>query len=218
MLMTLDEIAVKYHISKRKLESNLKDLKDLYQHTNKLIYNGQKWLVDTSLIKEITSREYAKHIVQFDEFKEVDDIDLKGLIKERDLKTFLTVAPRGITSKLKIKDIVRDVFDYYQQHHQPDNEPTIFIYSIETNSYYFKERADSTEKDLQITYHIHATTNAKFNPIQQKELTEILQGQVDNYIIHDKHTVSVSPYVLGIGQGALNYTLKYKEYCGAMIK
>jgi hypothetical protein len=218
MLMTLEEISLKYHISKRTLETNIKGLKELYQHSNKLIYNGQKWLVDTSLLKEITQREYAKNYIAFDEFKEVDEIDLKELIKERDLNTLITVAPRGITSKLKIKDIVRDVFDYYYNEHQNDNEPTFFIYSIESNSYYFKEKKDSTEKDLKQCFHIHAVTNAKFNPIQQKELTELLQGQINDYKIHDKHTVSVSPYVLGLGIGGLAYTLKHKEYTGAFIK
>jgi hypothetical protein len=217
MLMTLDEISTKYYISKRKIESNLALLKPIYQNTNKMVFNGQKWLIDTTLIKEITNRNYARHLVEWDDSKKVDDIDIKSIIKEKDLRTFITIAPRGITSMIKIKDIARDVFDYYQQNYSPD-EPTFFIYSLETNSLYFKDKPESTEADYQICYHIHAVTNAGYSPEQHKELTEILQDQVDDYKVHHTHTVAISPYVMDIGIGALNYTLKMREFTGAFIK
>lgn len=218
MMLTLDEISQKYHISKRKLESNLARLKPIYEHTSKMTYTGQKWLIDSSLIKEITNRKYAKHYVEFDSFKKVDEVTLKDLIKEKELCTFLTIAPRQITSLIKVKDIVRDVFDYYQTNYTAEHVPTFFIYGIETNTNYHKDKPYASEKDYDINYHIHAVTNAKYNAVQKQEITQILQEQIDDYRIHDIHTVAISPYLQDIGMGGLAYSLKLSGYTGTYIK
>jgi hypothetical protein len=208
-MKTLDEISNDYHISKRTLESNLTRVKLLYENTDKLMFNGQKWLADASVIKAITERKYCKHYTQYDNSIIVDDIDLKSLINENELKVFLTIAPKGIKSILKLKDVVRDTFEYYQQQNKTD--PTFFIYGIENNTDYFDEKQNKG-------FHIHAVTNAPYHHKQQQEITANLKEEIDPNRIHEIYTVNIAPYEIGIGIGGLNYSLKMNTYTGAYIK
>ena len=202
-MLTLEEISLKYHVSKRTLESNVSILKEEYVKSGKMIYNGQKWLISTDIIKAITERKYAKHLVNYDNGLIVDNVDLKGLCKEKDLKTFLTIAPKQI-------HIVKTVFDYLHSN-STENEPTIYIYSHERNSDYLNERGNQG-------YHIHAVSTATYSPKHQQNIYNILTDILPLDKIHPTHTVQVVPYVLGLGIGAVNYTLKEATHTGAYIQ
>ncbi|MFV8376009.1 hypothetical protein [Flavobacterium sp. LB1P71] len=209
-MLTLEEIGQKYHISKRVLETNLSILKPIYGPTDKLIFNGQKWLISESLIKEITERKYCKHYTQYDNRQKVDKIELLTLIKENKLKTFLTIAPKGIKSVAKIKDIVRDTFEYYNNTHSPE-APIFFIYGIEDNTDYLDEKQNRG-------YHIHAVTTANYTGDQQQQITTILEEQIGSDRVHPIYTVSIAPYVMDLGIGGLRYSLKENNYTGCYIK
>ncbi len=209
-MLTLEEISLKYHISKRTLETNVSILKEEYVKSGKMIYNGQKWLISTDIIKAITQRKYAKHIVNYDNGLIVDNVDLKGLVNEKDLKTFLTIAPKQIHSTRKIEGIVKTVFDYLHTN-STENEPTIYIYSHERNSDYLNERGNQG-------YHIHAVSTATYSPTHKENIYNILTDILPSDKIHATHTVQVVPYVLGLGIGAVNYTLKEATHTGAYIQ
>jgi hypothetical protein len=207
-MKTLDEISNYYHISKRTLESNLARLKPIYENSDNLQYDGQKWFINETLIKAITERKYCKHYTSYDNYKIVDSIDLQSLISENKLKVFLTLAPKGIKSVLQLKDIIRDTFEYY--HQQNTSDPTFFIYGIENNTDYFNEKENKG-------FHIHAVTSAPYHHKQQQEITAILQEQIHSSRICD-NTVQIKPYLMDIGMGGLRYSLKENSYTGAYIK
>ena len=207
-MLTIEDIVNRYHISYRAVETNLSKIKDMFNGTEYMQFNGQKWLLHESLVPQLTARQYVKHYTEFDNGVKVDEIDLKTLVTENDLKTFTTIAPKGIKSLSKMKDIIRDVFEYYKS---TSSEPVFFVYSIENNTDYLNEKENRG-------YHAHFVTTATFNRNDQSQINEILLEQLPNDKVHKQYTVSVSPYVMGLGIGALNYTLKYKEHTGAYIK
>jgi len=91
------------------------------------------------------------------------------------------------------------------------NYTIIIIYGIENNTDYLNEKQNRG-------YHIHAVTNAEFSHLQKKEIYEMLIEQLGADKVHVNHTVQVNPYIMGIGVGALKYTIKSNQNTGCYIK
>ena len=208
-MLTIEQISNKYNISVRAIESNLSKIKPKYIDTGLLVFDGQRWSADLIIVPELTKRQYAKHIVGYDNSQLVDDIDLKTIIPEQELKVFGTIAPKQVKSITKMNHLVREVFDYYSS---SQSGTTFFIYGIEDNTDYFDERQNRG-------FHFHYVTNATNKGIvDQINLTQMLEDQLGAEKINKTHTVNVSPYEMGIGNGGLKYSLKSSRFTGALIK
>jgi hypothetical protein len=81
-----------------------------------------------------------------------------------------------------------------------------------------KDNTDYLNEKQNWGYHIHIVTTAEFNTDQRSEIYDLLVEQLGEKSVHKEHTVQVSPYVLGVGIGALNYTIKSKHSTGCYIK
>jgi hypothetical protein len=204
-MKTLKEISVQYHISQRTLESNLSINKDKWLTENKIIHNGKCWVVDETITKDITHRKYARNYVGFDDGVKVDNVDLSKIVDESLLKSFVTIAPKGVHSKHKHMNIIRDIFEYYVS---KSDEPVFFIYGIENNTNYYENNNG---------YHIHYVTTADYSRNDKDNILEILRDQLTADCVHDQYTVATAPYVK-INGGGLSYSLKMNQYTGALIK
>jgi len=116
-MYSINELSNKCHVSIRTIETNIALFKGELTSSGKITIDGNKWLISRQGIKTVTNRKYAKHYVNYDNSIKADDIDLFALLKEKEYKTFITIAPKGIKSLQKMKDIVRDIFELYHNNY-----------------------------------------------------------------------------------------------------
>ena len=209
MKKTLLQLSEQHLIGYRSLERNLAKIKANQPPPESIYHDGTRWHIDDSLTSTICNRKYRRFV---DDRKQLVEV-IKSIKKyESELNIFGTVAVKGVESIPILNNFMHQMFDYYTTSR---DAPVKLLWSIENNTNYFENNKG---------YHIHFVTDApNTNLIEhQKELNEILLTSLPKQQVNQDRSVRLDNYIMGLGIGGLNYTLKYFNdnpiYYGVLAK
>ncbi len=195
-MRTLQQLSEQHLIGYRTLERNLSKIKRTNPTKESLFHDGTRWLVDERLTSSICKRKYKRFV---DDREELTTI-IKSFKKfESKLTIFGTVAVKGVESIPMLNNFMHQLFGHLTA---TTDAPVKLLWGIENNTNYF---------DNNNGYHIHFVSDAPSDDLRthQKELNEILLASLPKNQVNEYRSVKVEEYVMGLGIGGLNYTVKY---------
>lgn len=193
---TIKTLSRKYFKGIRSIERTLaEDYKDYY-HTENIYNDGQKLWIHNDIKDEVLCRRYTKYIHKTQDINQA----IKQLRKdENELTVFGTLACKGVEDTKVLKHFMSEILSYYKS--VSPNTTVRLLYGIEDNTNYF---------DNNNGWHIHWVSDCSGLELEQHkiEVNEIIQETLPPQDYNIERSCKVDKYIVGIGNGGLNYTIK----------